>query len=328
MWEKSLKMFLEYPLTGVGPGGWKIALPLYGTEGLRSASGRIHFVRPHNDFLWVLSETGIFGLLSFMAIFVMVFIYLFRLLLTIKEAETKLLLLLMGFGIIAYLLVSMVSFPRERIFHSMILMVMMAIVISFYHQQFQAKAVLPGRIVLPVNIIFLLILGFSVWVGYSRFMSEVYLRAAFAAQKQKDYQQEIIELNKTETVFFEMDAMATPISFYRGMSHVRLNQIEAAEADLKKAYETHPNHIFVLLNYGVACDRKGDIETAQKLFEKTLKISPRHEQALINLTGVYYRQEKYQLASETLAKCDPNSNNPKIMQYRGLIEKALDIKNQ
>ena len=73
LWTKSLSMVKEAPLLGVGLGQWKIALPLYGRIEKYEISDRgikeIIFQRPHNDYVWVLSEIGVLGLTFYLSIY-------------------------------------------------------------------------------------------------------------------------------------------------------------------------------------------------------------------------------------------------------------------
>lgn len=61
---KSLLMFKDHPLFGVGINNFLVNLPFYPTVGLYSAFQKTQPV--HNIFLLVLSETGIFGFLFFL----------------------------------------------------------------------------------------------------------------------------------------------------------------------------------------------------------------------------------------------------------------------
>ncbi len=67
-WDHSFQMHAEHPFTGVGPGQWRIYFPKYGLEGMNPsvAEGITSEVRPHNDFIWVLSELGYVGLALFL----------------------------------------------------------------------------------------------------------------------------------------------------------------------------------------------------------------------------------------------------------------------
>jgi len=69
LWQKSFQMIKAAPILGIGLGQWKIVLPAYkmNQKFRRSGGGwrEILFQRPHNDFLWVFSETGVLGLLGY-----------------------------------------------------------------------------------------------------------------------------------------------------------------------------------------------------------------------------------------------------------------------
>mgnify|MGYP001265377981 CR=1 FL=1 len=45
---------------------------------MRSDSGNVFFQRPHNDYLWILTETGILGLIGYMMIFIILINYAVR----------------------------------------------------------------------------------------------------------------------------------------------------------------------------------------------------------------------------------------------------------
>ena len=66
MWRHTLEMVLDHPLLGVGLDNWEYAYPIYDrgrTSGKITAESEP--VRPHNDFLWILSELGLVGLALF-----------------------------------------------------------------------------------------------------------------------------------------------------------------------------------------------------------------------------------------------------------------------
>jgi hypothetical protein len=64
-WKASKEMFLDNPISGVGGGQWKIEYPATGLKGTNESvmNGTTSILRPHNDILWLLSETGIGALL-------------------------------------------------------------------------------------------------------------------------------------------------------------------------------------------------------------------------------------------------------------------------
>ena len=79
LWKASREMYLDHPLLGVGPGNWKLHYPAYGTQGTRASEGELFFQRPHNDYIWVLTETGPLGLACHLALMGIVAFYGIRL---------------------------------------------------------------------------------------------------------------------------------------------------------------------------------------------------------------------------------------------------------
>ena len=136
LWEKSVDIYRDHPFRGVGAGNWKVVLPSYGTDGLRSEEGVINFVRPHNDFLSILSETGIFGFLFYLAFFVSLFYYIYRIVKSKASKDDKVFILFMMAGLIAYLIISLLSFPKERVEHSVFLGLYTILIVTTYHRIF------------------------------------------------------------------------------------------------------------------------------------------------------------------------------------------------
>ncbi|HXU06871.1 MAG TPA: O-antigen ligase family protein [Polyangia bacterium] len=73
LWRRTLAMYREHPLSGVGPGNFGVLFPLHAEPG--AAADRVMSAvmvprRPHNELLERLAETGPLGLVSFGALFV------------------------------------------------------------------------------------------------------------------------------------------------------------------------------------------------------------------------------------------------------------------
>jgi O-antigen ligase len=323
MWEKTVPMLKDHPFLGVGPGNWKINLPKYGTEGMRSAEGNVHFLRPHNDFLWVFAETGIFGFLAYLALFGIIFYYGYRIISHTNQPNVKVVTLFMSSGIIGYILISLVTFPRERIVQSILFLMMTAIIAALYHRLFPLKKKISGTAIAVIQFVLLGVLILCILAGYSRLNSEIHTKNSFIAKALKKHQVEVAELNKAETLIYNLDPLATPIALYRGLAVSKLGKMEAALTDLQSAYKAHPYHIHTLSNLATAYERTGNLEKAVEFFNKALEISPRHEHTLLNLTAVYFEMGNYRKAHEVIQRCNPESRNPKIQSYRAAIEKKL-----
>ena len=92
--------------------------------------------------------------------------------------------------------------------------------------------------------------------------------------------------------------------------------------DFQSAYLENPNHVHVLNNLATVNEMKGNHREAIQLYSKAIKISPKFEDAIINLAAVQYNLGHTSEAYEIIRKID-NNNNPKYLQYLDAIQKKL-----
>jgi O-antigen ligase len=328
LWKKTFKLIEENPYLGVGSGNWRIVLPSYSLEGLTPRSFTTDFFqRPHNDYLWVLSENGVLGLVCYLAIFATVITYIFKLLFKLVDFKDKVLIALMLWGIIGYMVDAFFWFPKERIFHSVFLALMISIVVSQYQKSFGQdrkgfNAI--GFVLISISIV---ILSLAIVDGYIRTKAEIHTKKALYARSMGKWKFVIAEIDKGYSAFATLDPMSTPLQWYKGEANFFLNNTAEALENYKKAYKANPYHIHVLNDLASCYELQGRPEQAIYYYQKALKIHPRFENALINLGATYYNCGRYEQALSILLRCDPNSQNPRLEKYIDSVKKALD-KNQ
>jgi len=287
LWKRSFQMVQKCPLIGVGTGQWKIILPSYGKidkfEETQGEITEIQFLRPHNDFLWVLAENGWAGFIPYLGFFLTLIIYALRIVLQSQDLNKTLFSLLMLFGIIGYMIIASFSFPKERIFHSIFLILIAASVVSTYNQVFPKPRKIGCHKIRSLKILIVSFLIFSVFVGIVRFNSEVHTRNALAARQSDSWELVINEIDRADSWFYTLDPTSTPLMWYRGMANFLQGRRETALDDFKKAYEHHPNHTHVLNNLGTCYALLQHPEKAIEFYRKALEISPGFERCLINL---------------------------------------------
>jgi len=231
---------------------------------------------------------------------VLLFYYALKIFFGTEDTDKKTFSITMFFGIIGYMTISFFSFPKERIFHNVFLMLIAACVISTYHKLFPIRKKITQAKVISLHVLLLVLLGVCVFVGYNRLGSEIHSKKALSARKIKAWEQVIYEIDKADSWFYNMDPASTPLSWYRGMANFSLGRTLAALEDFKKGSEIHPNHVHVLNNLGTCYALVGEYESALEWYQRVLAISPRFEETLVNLSVVYYRLERYEEAQETL----------------------------
>lgn len=329
IWKNTLIMSMDNPVTGVGQGNWRIKFPAYGLENLRSETGEIFFQRPHNDFLWVLAENGIVGLILYVMLFFMVYYYLFKLIKKSPHSEKKYLALAMIFGLTGYLMISLFSFPKERIEHQLYVHIIFAIALTEYNALNLPNQQLKKS---RLTYVFWLFLGLMIVGSYltlSRFISEKHIAKAYKYREQHNWQDEIEEYKLAGSFTTKVDAFSTPLAWYIGEAWFNLNELDSAHLYFRRAYEINPYHLHVLNNLGTTYELKGKSDKAESFFLKAHSIAPRFEDPLFNLCALYYNKSNFDLAYETIKKIDLHTVNPKYERFlKAILWYKVDEFNQ
>lgn len=110
-WKRSWHVFKEDPILGVGLGNWKIAT--LKEENLTTQEST-HYYKAHNDFIEIATETGIFGGLLFLTMFLLTGWIFLRKLLGNASPEWLILFFLPAFGLLCYSVDAFFNFPQDR----------------------------------------------------------------------------------------------------------------------------------------------------------------------------------------------------------------------
>ena len=327
LWEKSLAMAKVNPLLGVGLGQWRLTFPAYcKMQQFRESVERpteIFFQRPHNDYVWILTETGIIGLLSYLAIFGITIFYNLKIFFKSDDVNNKALAIFMLFGIIGYMVISFFSFPKERIVHNILLMLNLACIVSAYHRSFPEKNKISDSKILILNHLAMLLLIFCAIVGYTRLVSEAHLKDALAARQTGDWQTLRSAIDRADSLFYQLDPVSVPLVWYRGIANYEMGKFSEAFEDFKKANHIHPNHIHVLNNLATSYAKLGDYESAIEYYKKALDVCPRFAEARINLGVIYFHMGDFAGARRYLMLLDRNHEDARVSVYLNLIENRL-----
>jgi len=319
LWRNSIEMVKRHPISGVGLGQWCIEFPRYSQTRKFRNSRELSFLRPHNDYLWVLSEAGMPGLALYVAIFLVTIFYCLKIWFQGKDTDTRYSALFMLFGLIGYMVIAFFSFPKERIVHNIFFHIIMACVVSGYYRSFPANRRAYKTLPVTFNTILLVLAAGCVIVGYSRLNSEIHVKLAWKAYQKEDWPTVISETSNADTVFYRLDPVATPLIWYRGVAYYSMGQYVKALEDLKSAYRLHTNHIHVLNNLGTGYAAVGDYQEAAKFYKKALNLVPSFEDARINLGIIYFHSGMMEEARRSLVLC-AESEDPRVETYLNRLQ--------
>ena len=256
IWQQTLFMSWDNLWLGVGVENWRITIPLYanGLE-VKEAYTRLFFQRPHNGFLLVLSEIGIFGFVAYIMFFVSAFYY------SIKSKNNLIVLALAGCVVCTFF-----SFQRERAFGSITPLVFAALAVSGYYKGPAKK--FSHKKVLLINTLVVPVLLLAVVCFYGRHQSACFERTI------KTKKLSVIDLASMDYnfPFRTLDQSSVPLSFRKSMAMIHVGDIGCAVLALKKANKQNPNHIFVLNNLATLLAISGYNDDAIGYLERALSV--------------------------------------------------------
>ncbi len=308
-WSLTLDMALENPVTGVGAGNWKIEAPKY-HQAVKVSKSDFNWLRPHNDFLWVLSEKGIFGLLAYAAAFILAFMQVFKILKNHENKALKLFILLIAGGLTGFIMVSMFSFPMERMHHQVYLAMYFAIIVSTTSRNNHPEH-RPGN--LKRIVITALILG-VLGTAYSLEMIRVekHIFKADLALQQSHWDDVIREANAAKSMFRNTDHDNIPFSWYPGMAYFSKGDLTKSAKFYKKALAQNPYNPVVLNNYAQVLIGLSAYKKAGRILKKLVERYDYYPEAIVNLSTCYYHLGRYHMALVTLKKLKWKDKSPQI----------------
>jgi len=297
-WNASWEMFMDKPISGVGGGQWKIEYPAQGLKGTNESvmNGVTNILRPHNDVLWMLSETGIFGGTLFVLIMVLGFWQSFK-----SNGNIYMALVVVGFAVYGF-----GEFPLERA--SMLWP--LAIALGY------ASTTLKPLVNSPTNAVVTgVLITFSLVVSASRMMSEREAKQSLDGYMTRNARLMQTNAESAQSVFFEMDIYNNPMAYFEGLGILSASGNQPTQRDVNKAQEAfenaleiHPNHMLSLNQLASIHRMKGELNEAATLYDRVLEMSPRNTTAALKQIEVKRSMGDIYGALDALKMISPKYN--------------------
>ncbi len=322
IWGSTCQMISEQPITGVGAGNWKIEIPVYIAE--NHGQSFKNWNQPHNDFLWVLSEKGLPGILAYLAIFILIFLYGFKLLRSAGTKQHFIFYLLIISALVGYLALAFVSFPYDRVNHQVVLMILFATLIADRYKS-QKKTTQPLRkIFLPATGAVAILLIVSLVYNFQAWNARKNIRLVYAAIDSNNPNAVVKYATDAINPWLTLDEQTSPIYKHRGTAFSMLSRQADALKDLQKALEFHPNHVNTLVNIATIYAREKQYKQAIEYFEQAMALFPKNQPTIKSLARVYYDIGEYEMAYATILKYDNNKPNAQIVNFKKQLEDLLN----
>jgi O-antigen ligase len=297
LWKKTYTVFEKHPAIGVGTGNWQIHYADAGLEHLwRAEDLNYTFQRPHNDWLWILSETGIIGFNLWLLFIISILVFSLKAFAAEEDKTTARGIALCIATITGYLAASFFDFPHERVEHSIWINVLLAIAYDHARKHATIKAAyefIPHKLIYLV--ISFILLGI-IYIGVLRHQGEFSLRKMYA-YKNRNKLTETIDLCKAaESFAYSIDPTSVPISWYSGNAKAASGDYAGAQKDFIKAYRLNPYNRNVLNDLASSYAFTNNTDMAKSYYREAARISPRFDDPKLNLAAVYIREENYKMA--------------------------------
>ena len=324
LWKRTIMVFEENPVFGIGLANWKIEMLKYGNEGLVSEDNVTFYQRPHNDYLWMLSEAGIIALLLFMTVVLLAFTKIIGFIKNDKQLDNSFFFLSLLIALSGFLIYSFFSFPHERIIHNTIIVLFLSAILA---KSFESNPVYHRNIKSFLWILILLtplvlsIISFA--AGIIRFNGETHLKNALRAKNKKDYNLIIHEIDNAHSFFYQMDPTSTPLTWYKGFAYFRQNKFDESLDIFNNAYKINPYHIHVLNNLASVHAMLKQYEESVNYYQKALIIAPNFEESRFNLCAVYFNMGNPVMAYDVLKQVNIDTKDSRLMPFVKATLKAI-----
>jgi O-antigen ligase/Tfp pilus assembly protein PilF len=246
VWRRTLDMILDNPVFGVGLGAWMFHYPVYdqGEWITRNTAPQ----RPHNDFIWILSETGVIGLAIYLWIVGLIVSRLWR-------AENLRELALCS-GALAYLGHSFFSFPRERIAATMLFWVALGMISTLRSSSDRSRAPRWPFVACCITLIF------CTGVTARGIAFDQHFARAVNAWRREDWH----SLVRDTQAAIDIGVINFRALQLNGLGHERLGQYDAAIESFSRSLVYHPNEGHLPL--AEVRERAGDLRNALEGYRK------------------------------------------------------------
>lgn len=323
-WDHSIQMFEEEPITGVGAGQWKFHFPKYGLENTntRVSNGETAVVRPHNDYLWILSENGIMGLLLYVGFWgwtILIGVQRLR----VTEGTDQRMRLISALSILtAFLTYALGEFPIERVDIAIPVFLAAGFILS------EAKGFKIGtKLFLGLGLIFALN---SAYRAFTRMSNEVHVHNINEGNDRQDILQITTAFEKVDLDVVNADLYANPLPYFQGLATMASasnrqgqfdpNRMQEARAYFDDALKIHPYHVATYNQYGNWFKYQDRLDEAMEMYQKGLDISPYNTELRLNHAEVLLRQKNADGAALLLYNLKIDDGNGK---YNSLVVESL-----
>ena len=279
IWQHTIDMITTSPVLGVGVGNWQYVYPSFdqGDVIWRGATP----IRPHNDYLWIASETGAIGLLLFVCVIVLTTLTGIRSLRDIRENLAFYQVLAACASLTAIAFHSLFSFPLERIPVTFIAALSIAILIKYDTWSQPVHLSSPLQSTVWGGLAFVLISGGA--ISWRAFESDRLAYRQSLAVARQDW----VGGERLGTEALAKGVFDPQVLLLRGLSRHMMGQFDSAIGDQRKCLDYHPHFVNAVNNLGMSLNAAGHFDEAIEVLDRINTLDPDHIEGHLNRARAY-----------------------------------------
>ncbi|OUT42760.1 MAG: hypothetical protein CBB66_00450 [bacterium TMED6] len=312
LYNTTIDMIKDYPFFGVGYNNWRLNNPSYYGDYIHDENYLKLNQRPHNDILWITSESGFFGLLLFMSIVIIPLIFTFKKILYTEHNNKSILNGFILVSIISILIESLFDFPKQRTIPNLYLwsyLGYLTINIPSENILHTTKKHLIKKLLLFISF---LIAVFS-FLDYNSILNS---RQMLQFKSQKEYDLAINKGKKALKYGKNVDNTGTPITFYLGVLEYQKGNITLSENYFNQSLKIYPDHLGTLENLMIIKAKSSQFEEAKVIMANLRNLYPKYYSPVVKMIKLYLQQNNItdaKLLIEVTNFDDATQNTKKIV---------------
>jgi tetratricopeptide (TPR) repeat protein len=169
-------------------------------------------------------------------------------------------------------------------------------------------------------------MAFNIYTGISHYRSERITGLMLKARSMENWEAVIERSREAESYWHHLDPSSVPIAFYRGVAYYQLKRFDKAEQAFLEAHHYSPFNFHVLNNLATVGLEKKDYDGSITWLREALRINPRFEDALYNLSYCFAMQGAFEKARQTLESVPGESARKDLFRQEILKMQNQNIK--
>ncbi len=300
IWQSSVAMYKAHPLFGWGTGSFRAVFPSYKVESIKTmfneplrdwettGSKCIVIAHAHNEFLEVLVERGIIGLVFFSMVWVSFLFWVFKNMNNGSRVEKQWIVGL-ALGVTGILVQNLFTVTMRYASTILLVFFLVGFLLSLKKGKVIRVAINNNAYKFGLAFVSVVVSVFVLYGVFCNYKSDTLLKRAMVMINGKRYSDAMVSLKKAE----KYNKNNPDIYYKRGYVAVLLNNYNTAVLAYTKTLSLEPNYAHAHYNLGCTFYKQKKYDSAKKEFLRSLDIFSGHKKALYYMVNINIAEKNY-----------------------------------